>query len=148
MLAALAPSGYSGTPLAAKLGVKDGMSAAFIGLPPSLEPLASLARFAAVDRPQDWSGVVGADGRYDFVHAFTRQRAEIEKHLADLQAAIAPGGMIWVSWPKKTSKVATDVTEDAIRAEALKVDLVDVKVAAIDATWSGLKLVIRKERRR
>ena len=59
-----------------------------------------------------------------------------------------PDGMIWVSWPKKASKVATDVTEDVIRAEALKLELVDVKVAAIDETWSGLKLVIRKERRR
>ena len=74
--------------------------------------------------------------------------AEIERHLADLQAAIVPDGMIWVSWPKKASKVATDVTEDAIRTEALKLDLVDVKVAAVDETWSGLKLVIRKERRR
>ena len=148
MLAALAPSGYSGTPLAAKLGLKDGMVAAFVGLPAALEPIALLVRFARVDRPQDWSGVAGAVRKYDCIHAFALSRAEIERHLADLQAAIVPDGMIWVSWPKKASKVATDVTEDVIRAEALKLDLVDVKVAAIDETWSGLKLVIRKERRR
>jgi len=148
MHAALAPSGYSGKPLAAKLGLKDGTVAAFVRLPAALEPLASLVRFAAVDRPEDWSGLAGAVRRYDCIHAFTRKHSEIERHLADLQAAIVPDGMIWVSWPKKASKVATDVTEDAIRTEALKLDLVDVKVAAVDETWSGLKLVIRKERRR
>jgi hypothetical protein len=72
---------------------------------------------------------------------------EIATQLAALQAALKPDGTIWVSWPKKAAKVATDVTEDVVRAEALKLDLVDVKVAAIDSIWSGLKLVIRKERR-
>ena len=147
MLAALAPSGYSGTPLAAKLGLKEGMVGAFVGLPATLELLAALVRFGALDRPQDWSAVAGEVRRYDFIHAFTRSRAAIERHLADLQAALVPDGMIWVSWPKKASKVATDVTEDGIRAEALKLDLVDIKVAAVDQTWSGLKLVMRKERR-
>ena len=143
MPAALAPSGYSGTPLAAKLGLKEGMVGAFVGLPAALEPVASLVRFATLDRPQDWSAVAGALRKYDCIHAFTRSSSEIERHLAALQSVITPDGMIWVSWPKKASKVATDVTEDVIRTEALKLDLVDVKVAAIDETWSGLKFVRR-----
>ena len=148
MQAALASSGYSGTPLPAKLGLRDGMVAAFVGLPGTLEPLAAAVRFMALDRLGDWAGIAGAARKYDCIHAFTRRHAEITAHLADLQDAVRVDGMIWVSWPKKTSKMATDVTEDVIRAEALKLDLVDVKVAAIDETWSGLKLVIRKERRR
>ena len=144
---ALATSGYSGTPLASKLGLKDGMAAAFVALPAPLQALAVAVDFASVDRHSDWADVGGTRRSYDFIHAFTRLRAEIEEHLADLQAAIKVDGMIWVSWPKKASKVATDVTEDVVRAEALKLDLVDVKVAAIDEIWSGLKLVIRKERR-
>jgi hypothetical protein len=147
MQAALAPSGYSGTPLPAKLGLKDGMVAAFVALPASLEPLAAAVQFLGLERPGAWAEIAGPLRKYDCIHAFTRQRAEIATHLASLQDAIKPDGMIWVSWPKKASKMATDVSEDVIRAEALKLDLVDVKVAAIDETWSGLKLVIRKERR-
>jgi hypothetical protein len=146
MHAALAPSGYSGTPLQAKLGLKDGMVVAFVALPATLEQLASVVRFAGLDRTADWAGLAGIR-KYDCIHAFTRRRAEIETHLASLQDALRVDGMIWVSWPKKASRIATDVTEDVIRAEALKLDLVDVKVAAIDEIWSGLKLVIRKERR-
>jgi hypothetical protein len=146
MQAAFAPAGYSGTPLPGKLELRDGMAVAFVALPVTLQPLASAAEFASVDRPGDWAGIEGAR-KYDCIHAFTRRRAEIETHLGDLQDAIKADGMIWVSWPKKASKMPTDVTEDIIRAEALKRDLVDVKVAAIDAIWSGLKLVIRKERR-
>ena len=123
------------------------MVAAFVALPASLEPLAAAVQFTGLDRPGDWAGIAGTVRKYDCIHAFTRRRAEIATHLAHLQSAIKPDGMIWVSWPKKASKMATDVTEDVIRAEALKLDLVDVKVAAIDDTWSGLKLVIRKERR-
>ena len=144
---ALAASGYSGTPLAAKLGLKDGMIAAFIALPDDLSDLAEAVDFAQVDRLADWSEISGAALKYDAVHAFTRQRAEIEDRLAGVQAAIKRDGMVWVSWPKKASKVPTDVTESVVRAEALKRDLVDVKVAAVNEIWSGLKLVIRKDRR-
>ncbi|RVC77319.1 DUF3052 family protein [Mesorhizobium sp. M4A.F.Ca.ET.022.05.2.1] len=143
---ALAATGYSGTPLPAKLGLKDGMVAAFIALPPELDDLAGAVDFAAIDRLADWSEISGRQ-RYDAVHAFTRRRAEIEDGLAGIETAIKRDGMVWVSWPKKASKVATDVTEDVIRAEALKRDLVDVKVAAVNEIWSGLKLVIRKDRR-
>lgn len=146
MSAALATAGYSGTPLAAKLGFKDGMRAAFVALPAELDALTESVAFAAVDRAGDWSAV-GGSRSYDAIHAFTRQRAEIEDHLSGLQDALKRAGMIWVSWPKKASKVPTDVTEDVVRAEALKLDLVDVKVAAVNDIWSGLKLVIRKERR-
>ena len=142
-----AASGYSGTPLPAKLGLKDGMVAAFIALPPDLDDLADAVDFAEVDRLADWSGISGEILKYDAVHAFTRQRAEIEDRLAGIEAAIKRDGMVWVSWPKKASKVPTDVTEHVVRAEALKLDLVDVKVAAVNDIWSGLKLVIRKDRR-
>ena len=144
---ALAASGYSGTPLPAKLGLKDGMTAAFIALPAELDDLADAVDFAQVDRLADWSEISGAALKYDAVHAFTRQRIEIEDRLAGIQAAIKRDGMVWVSWPKQASKVPTDVTEGVIRAEALKLDLVDVKVAAVNEIWSGLKLVIRKDLR-
>ncbi|RWM76797.1 MAG: DUF3052 family protein [Mesorhizobium sp.] len=142
-----AVAGYSGGPLPAKLGLKDGMTAAFIALPAELDDLASAVDFAHVDRLADWSAISGVRQKYDAVHAFTRQRAEIEDRLAGIEAAIKRDGMVWVSWPKKTSKVPTDVTEDVIRTEALKLDLVDVKVAAVNGIWSGLKLVIRKDLR-
>lgn len=144
---ALSASGYSSTPLPAKLGLKDGMTAAFIALPAELDDLAEAVDFAQVDRLVDWSEISGAALKYDAVHAFTRQRAEIEDRLAGIQAAIKRDGMVWVSWPKKASKVPTDVTEGVIRTEALKLDLVDVKVAAVNEIWSGLKLVIRKDLR-
>ncbi|MGX5848316.1 DUF3052 family protein [Mesorhizobium sp. PL10] len=143
---ALAASGYSGTPLPAKLGLKDGMIAAFIALPPELDALTEAVSFAGVDRLAEWAAISGKQ-KYDAVHAFTRQRAEIEDRLGDVEAAIKRNGMVWVSWPKKASKVPTDVTEGVVRAEALKRDLVDVKVAAVNEIWSGLKLVIRKDRR-
>ncbi|MFE0017197.1 DUF3052 family protein [Mesorhizobium sp. NPDC059054] len=146
MGAALATAGYSGTPLAAKLGLKDGMHAAFLALPEQLAGLSEAVRFATVEHFTAWADV-DADASCDVVHAFTDRRNEVEGSLGQLQAAIKRDGMIWVSWPKKASKVPTDVTEDVIRAEALKLDLVDVKVAAIDEIWSGLKLVIRKDRR-
>lgn len=144
---ALAATGYSGTPLPAKLGLKDGMTAAFIALPPELDDLTDAVAFAEVDRLADWSGISGVALKYDAVHAFTRQRAEIENRLGDVEAAIKRDGMVWVSWPKKASKVPTDVTEGVVRTEALKRDLVDVKVAAVNEIWSGLKLVIRKDLR-
>jgi len=146
MGAALATAGYSGTPLVAKLGLKDGMHAVFLALPEQLTRLSEAVRFATVRHFATWADIE-ADASCDVVHAFTKQRDEIESSLSQLQAAIKRDGMIWVSWPKKASKVPTDVTEDVICAEALKLDLVDIKVAAIDEIWSGLKLVIRKDRR-
>ncbi len=141
-------AGYSGTPLVKKLGFKPGMTVAFIALPDSLADLVASTDFAVCDRFPSWEALRAADGTYDAIHAFTSVRAEIENELSGLQDRITPDGMIWVSWPKKASKVRTDVTEDVVRNAALDLDLVDVKVAAIDAIWSGLKLVIRKDRRK
>jgi len=138
--------GYSGKPLADKLGYKPGMAAAFIALPEELADLAGAAEFAKVARRQDWGRPLPA-GEFDLIHAFSKSRAEIVGGLAKLRRALRSDGAIWVSWPKKAAKIDTDVTEDVVRAEALKLDLVDVKVAAVDQVWSGLKLVVRRERR-
>jgi hypothetical protein len=142
-----AETGYSGTPLPKKLGFKPGMTVAFIALPGSLAELPASVEFTACDQFTSWEAMRTARV-YDVIHAFTTTKAEIESELSGLQDRITPDGMIWVSWPKKASKVKTDVTEDVVRAAALDLDLVDVKVAAIDAIWSGLKLVIRKDRRK
>ena len=146
MTPAKAQAGYSGTPLPRKLGLKDGMAAAFIGLPEAVSDLADAVDFARLDRLDGWPGALDVQV-YDFIHAFTKSHTELSGGLPMLQDAIRRDGMIWISWPKKASKVPTDVTEDVVRAEALKLDLVDVKVAAVDQVWSGLKLMIRKERR-
>jgi len=138
-------AGYSGKSLPDKLGYKPGMVAAFIVLPPELAALAESVAFAETVRLPSWK--LRDTLRFDLIHAFTLSRAELADGLPRLQAALKRDGMIWVSWPKKAAKVPTDVTEDVVRAEALGLDLVDVKVAAVDAVWSGLKLVIRKERR-
>jgi hypothetical protein len=85
---------------------------------------------------------------FDMIHAFATSKSELDERLGALQAALKPDGTIWVSWPKKAAKVPTDVTEDRVREAALALDLVDVKVAAVDHVWSALKLMIRKDRRR
>ena len=142
----LPTAGYSGKSLPDKLGYKPGTVAAFLALPDALAGLADSVPFAKITRGKDWSKPLPA-GAIELIHAFTTSHAEIARHLAALHVALKPDGVIWVSWPKKAAKVATDVTEDVVRDEALRLDLVDVKVAAVDAVWSGLKLVIRKERR-
>lgn len=139
------PAGYSAKSLPDKLGYKPGQVAAFIALPAELEALAGSVAFAEVVRLRSWQPKGKA--RFDLIHAFTVGHAELAAGLPRLQDALKRDGMIWVSWPKKAAKVATDVTEDVVRAEALRLDLVDVKVAAVDAVWSSLKLVIRKDRR-
>jgi hypothetical protein len=145
-LATLSSAGYSVKPLSEKLGYKPGLSVAFVALPEELCDLPATCDFGRVARRQDWSRPLGP-GTYDIIHAFTRSRAELAGGLKKLRRALNTDGAIWISWPKKAAKVPTDVTEDVVRAEALKLDLVDVKVAAVDNTWSGLKLVIRVEHR-
>ncbi|GGA35937.1 DUF3052 family protein [Pelagibacterium lentulum] len=142
-----ATTGYSGTPLPKKLGLADGQRVLFVGLPEDLEGLASCRQFLAADRRDGLSGFVAVSHRYDLIHAFTLSHAQLAGAMVALEASIVPDGTIWISWPKKASKIKTDVTEDVVRDEALKCDLVDVKVCAVDAVWSGLKLVIRKDRR-
>ncbi|WP_421726026.1 DUF3052 domain-containing protein [Bauldia sp.] len=139
-------AGYSGKPISAKLGFKPGMTAAFVALPRACESLAAWPDFGTVTRADTWTTPLKPE-TFDLIHAFTASAEELAAGLPMLQAAIRRDGMIWISWPKKAAKVPTDVTEDVVRSAALRLDLVDVKVAAIDAVWSGLKLVIRKERR-
>lgn len=141
-----AHAGYSGTPLAKKLGLKDGQAIAFAGLPESLAWLTAERDFASVETRDDWVDLEG-DG-LDYLHLFTASKSTVDAATPALRGRIRPDGMIWMSWPKKSSGVPTDVTEDTIRDRALRDVLVDVKVCAVDDTWSGLKLVIRKEHRK
>jgi hypothetical protein len=131
-------SGYSGTPLPKKVGAKPGARAVVVNGP---EPLPELF--------SDGVRVLGrAAAPLDAVVFFTTERRELERRLPVLREKLADDGMLWVAWPKKASKVPTDVTEDVVRGFAVATtDLVDVKVIAIDEIWSGLKLVIRKAAR-
>jgi hypothetical protein len=141
----MAAVGYSGTPLARKLGLKAGQAVAFVGLPDSLADLQEAAGFRRIELAQDWRAL--PEGARDVIHIFTTSAAELDQALPLLRDMIEADGMIWVSWPKKASKVPTDVTEDVIRNRALADVLVDVKVCAVDEVWSGLKLVVRRELR-
>jgi len=128
-------AGYSGTPLVKKIGIKEGYSVAWVDAPATLkaliEPLPEKARLTRK---------VVAD--HDCVHWFTKSADSLEIELPKLKKKIKDSGMIWVSWPKKSSGVRTDITEDMIRECARRNGLVDVKVCAVDDVWSGLKLVI------
>ncbi|MFC0589345.1 DUF3052 family protein [Novosphingobium aquiterrae] len=133
-------TGYSGTPLAKKLNLRDGMRVWFDAMPEDVfDEIAEYAlELTFVANPAD-----GIDG----AHLFVTDRAALEKRLTPLRQQIASDGQIWVSWPKQASGVASDITEDTIREFALPLGLVDTKVCAVDDVWSGLKLVIRKELR-
>jgi hypothetical protein len=134
-------AGYSGTPLARKLSLKPGLRVWWDGMPDSVR--------AGIDREGlDLDLLDRPEAPIDAAHIFVTLRAEMEEKLAALRPLLSPSGFIWVSWPKKASKVPTDITEDGIRDAILpSTDLVDVKVCAVDATWSGLKLMIRRDRR-
>lgn len=131
------PAGYSGTPLAKKLGLRPGQRAWFADMPDSVRSEIDPAAIGLVLLDEAEPGT-------DVAHIFVTARTDLERHVALLRERLAPDGMLWVSWPKKASKVPTDVTEDVIRTVALPSGLVDVKVCAVDEIWSGLKLVIRK----
>jgi hypothetical protein len=146
MAAELDPTGYSGTPLAQKLGLKDGQRVLFIALPPALNELRVSRHFVEMAQA-GWQTFTDGDPGYDVIHGFTTSRAELEAAARPLMDSITRDGSIWISWPKQAAKVPTDITEDVIREVVLPIGLVDVKVCAVDATWSGLKLVIRKELR-
>jgi len=142
----LSSVGYSKRSLPEKLGYRDGQCALFIALPNELDELASSVAFRSVARKPRWNAKLRS-GAFDMIHAFTTKKSDLDASLVALQNALQRDGTIWVSWPKKAAKIETDVTEDRVREAALKLDLVDVKVTAVDQVWSGLKLVIRKERR-
>ena len=133
-------AGYSGTPLARKLSLKDGLRTWWCGMPDSVRAEIESEGFVLtmLETPEP---------PIEAAHIFVRERAAMDCRLRLLLPLLAPAGFIWVSWPKKAAKVDTDITEDVIRDVALPLGLVDVKVCAVDATWSGLKLVIRKEQR-
>ena len=134
-------AGYSGTPLWKKLGYKAGTSAFVESEPANYRSLLALP----ADVHVNWLAHVKSD--VDFVHLFANAASELKRKLKWYRTKIVPDGVIWVSWPKKSSGVKTDLSEDTIRDHALPMGLVDIKVCAVDDTWSGLKLVIRKEQR-
>lgn len=133
-------AGYSGTPLAKKLGIKEGSRLFVSGAPRNyLQLVAPL--------PEGVKLVPRVDANTDIVHIFSTERARLKSVLRDSLGKLKQDGSIWVSWPKRSSKVPTDITEDTIREIALPMGLVDIKVCAVDEIWSGLKLVLRKENR-
>ena len=133
-------SGYSGTPLAKKLSLKDGMRVWWDGMQDSVyeEIAAEMRNLQLLSSPE---------APINAAHIVVTERTDLEAKLAHLRPLLDPAGMIWVSWPKKASRVPTDITEDVIREIALPMGLVDVKVCAVNEVWSGLKLVIRRQNR-
>ena len=133
-------TGYSATPLARKLNLKNGLRVWWDAVPDSVrdEITAEGLQLDLIDAPE---------APIDAAHIFVTARGALEARLPRLMPLLAPAGMIWVSWPKKASRVPTDITEDLIREICLPLGLVDVKVCAVDATWSGLKLVVRRQNR-
>ena len=127
-------AGYSGTPLPAKLGIKEGATVALLDAPPGL--ISGLPSGVAVKRQ--------ARGRADVVVAFFTDRARLERRIGALSKMIFPAGGLWIAWPKRTSGVATDISDNAIREVALTLGLVDNKVCAVDDTWSGVLVVWRR----
>jgi hypothetical protein len=134
-------AGYSGTPLPQKLGIKPGTIVVAIDAPENYRKLLG----------QIPSGVNFATrpvGNTKFIHLFVKEKRMLRQHLQSLRQKIPDDAALWVSWPKKSSKVRTDITEDVIREVALPLGFVDIKVCAVDETWSGLKLMIRRENRK
>ena len=129
-------SGYSGTPLIKKLGIKENDRAIFINEPENL--FINLGKL-----PNDVNLEKELEGEFDYVHLFTKEKSELEKFFKNVQEHLRPNGMIWISWPKQSSKITTDINENTVREIGLISGLVDVKVAAIDEIWSGLKFVYR-----
>jgi hypothetical protein len=135
-------AGYSGTPLATKLGIKPGHEVALFRPPPEFEKTVG-------ELPENVHVQVGLASKapLDVIVAFFTKRVELERQLPSLRRRMAPACGLWIAWPKKASGVATDMTENVVRGVALPTGLVDNKVCAIDETWSGLRLVIRLENR-
>ena len=129
-------AGYSGAPLGRKLGLKDGLKIRLVNAPDHYRALFD-------DWPEAVTQSDDATVEKDFIHCFVRDAADLRAALPALKREMAPAASLWISWPKKAAKVATDVSENVIRDAALAIGLVDVKVCAVDEVWSGLKLVIR-----
>jgi hypothetical protein len=134
-------AGYSGTPLTQKLGIKPGLTVVIINPPANYRRL-----LCSIPEGVTFSDRLKPDS--SFVHLFVKQYSDLMKRLRVLREKVADTGTVWISWPKKSAGVPTDVTENVIRAAALPLGFVDVKVCAIDETWSGLKLMVRRENRK
>jgi hypothetical protein len=139
----MSESGYSGTPLPKKLGLKPELVALFVGLPAELDFLATDLPAALKTASMEQAMAAGLD----YLHIFETERARLEDQAQRLKAMLKPTGMLWISWPKKASKVPTTITEDVLRTIFLPTGLVDVKVCAVTDIWSGLKFMIRKDLR-
>ncbi len=135
--------GYSGTPLAKKLGIKDTFRAALLHVPDDVKT--ELRDALAKCRIHSFGRQTSTN--LDFIFLFAKSRAGLERELTPAAKALAPAGMLWISWPKKSSGVATDLTENVIRECGLHAGLVDVKVCAVTEVWSGLKFVVPVENR-
>jgi hypothetical protein len=133
-------AGYSGTPLAKKLGLQEGCRLFLRAAPENYARLISPA-------PSGLKTVPRIDEDTDVIHLFGSERRALEKELRAARAHMRADAVIWVSWPKKSAGVTTDITEDVVRALALPLQLVDIKVCAVDDTWSGLKLMLRRSAR-
>lgn len=136
----MSTAGYSGTPLARKLNLKDGLRVWWEDMPSSVR--AEIEAYGYHLQHLLWH-----EPPLDAAHVFVTERADLESAIKRLRPLLAPAGFLWISWPKKAARVPTDITEDVIRDVALPTGLVDVKVCAVDDIWSGLKLMIRKELR-
>jgi Protein of unknown function (DUF3052) len=134
-------AGYSGTPLPKKLGIKENFRASFVDLPPEVRAELHEALSACV-LPANRRGPL------DFAMVFVKTQAELKKHFSQVAKQLAPAGMLWVSWPKKSSGMAKDLDENEVRRIGLDAGLVDVKVCAVSEVWSGLKFVIRVKDRK
>ncbi|MGH3300213.1 MAG: hypothetical protein ACRDOK_00805 [Streptosporangiaceae bacterium] len=135
-------SGYSGTPLAGKLGIGEGDEVALIGAPEWFEDM-----LRAVPDVASVHTDLAENARYDVIVAFVTGRAELEAELPRLRSRMAPACGLWIAWPKRSARLPTDMTDQVVRDVALPTGLVDNKVCAIDDAWSGLRLVIRRELR-
>jgi len=136
-------AGYSGTPLVRKLGIKDGHRVLWAGAPEGFEAtLGELPGGATLARS------ARGDARFDVIHVFATRKAELEAAFAKLRPRLVENGGLWVSWPKKTAGVATDLTENVVREVGLATGLVDNKVCAVDEVWSGLRFVVRVKDRK
>ena len=136
---ATTPAGYSGTPLVRKLGLRPGLRVCLLQEPAGFRDLLSDAEQLDI--------TTTLAGSFDYLQFFTDSRVELEARFATLAGHVAPGGMLWISWPKRSSPLAGDLTEDGVREIGLRTEFVDVKVCAVDRDWSALKFLRRRARR-
>lgn len=135
------PAGYSQTPLIKKLGIKEGFKVHFENPPDNLQTLLG-------ELPEETTVLIELIGPVDYIHLFTKSKDELQTQFPILKTALAQNGLLWISWPKKASKVTTDLNENIVRGVGLQNGLVDVKVCAVDEIWSGLKFVYRLKDRK